>query len=131
MAKTQTVTKQKAAPKSKLKGATKPAAPKTLFRFHMTPMGARLRAYTLALITAQIGGVKAGAAFKLWPGANFSGHVAKHNLVKADGKYSLTPEGVSVFTNSTADAMAMVPAMLEAVTTGKAPESFKGAMSPL
>lgn len=126
--KAKTSSKAKQAP-AKAKAQTKAASPaKGLFRFTLTPMGDMLRAYFIAYITAQIGELAPAKAFKLWPGINVSGHLAKANITKADGAYMLTPEGVSVFKASNAHALSMVPAFLDAVKTGKNPEGFKASM---
>lgn len=86
----------KAAPKVEVK-----AEPSIPFYFYQTtPGGMFLRAYFLALIAMQIGGLVPDKAFRVWPSANISGHVAT-GRVKAQGKgrYMLTTTGVNYFTD--------------------------------
>ena len=117
--KTATVVKAKPAAATKAVPKAKP----DLFSFTATPTGPLLRAYFIALALRQLGGnfVKS-RKFKLWPRANFSGHVHAGRL-NAHGKdvYSFTAEGVTYFRDTRPASKNLLDAMLKAVGTGKPP----------
>lgn len=117
----------KAAP---VKVALAPNA-KGLYWLQMTPGGNALRAYFLALITAQVGDLPGaiGKVFRLWPDANIAGHLASRKIERKPGGYALTTQGVNYFTDprEAADPQAFAK-WAEAIRTGKAPQGY-GAMS--
>lgn len=107
------------------------AAP-TLYRLVKIPMGNTLRAYFIALISAQVNGLTPAKTFKLWPSVNVSGHLAKANLIKVDGGYQLTADGAKMFADSIPRVgQATVDAFGAAVRTGKAPSAYAYPMVPL
>jgi len=108
------------------KAATKPEKKfgDVLFHFfHITPRGAMLRAYWIAIIEAQAGEVKAGATFKLWPGANFAGHLDAQRMVRIPGGFRLTQAGADVLTMKRGD-QSLIDTFREYITTGKAPREL-------
>lgn len=110
----------------------KDAPSKSLFFFQMTPAGILLRAYTLALIRAQIGKLEPGKPFRLWPAANLNTHVSTGRLKKQGKAYTLTAQGVNYFTDEKqAPPKETLEAMLHAVKTGERPPVYKYEMSPL
>jgi hypothetical protein len=117
----------KAAPK----GDLRPNA-KGLFWLQMTPGGNALRAYFIALITAQVGDLSgaAGKAFRLWPAVNVGGHLATGRLKREGKAFSLSAAGVNYFTDplQAADPEALTK-WAEAIRTGQAPAGY-GKMTP-
>lgn len=120
-----------AKPESKAQGEK----PSGLFRMEVSPVAGKvLRAYFVALISAQTGGkLQAEKPFKLWPAINIRTHLANARIKRAGaGLYSLTVPGLNYFTDP---AQAADPDMLSkfatAIKTGTASEIFKGRMLPL
>ncbi len=59
-----------------------------------------LRAYFIALIVEQLGDLKAGEVFVLWPNVkNMSQHEKSGRLIKVGTRYQLTTEGVGYFSS--------------------------------
>ena len=103
-----------------------------LFFFQMTPAGDLLRAYFVALMQAQIGGLVENRPFKVWPAANLLTHTANGRLKKEGKVYMLTKQGVNYFADpKQAPDKEVVAAMYKAVTTGERPSCYKYEMSPL
>lgn len=108
---------------------------KSLFFFQFTPdSGKLLRAYLIAMIVAQLGSVKAGVQFKLWPGANLATHIAAGRMKRGSvtGSYVLSQAGAN-YLNDDAQKPAKehLEAMLKAVTTGKRPADHDKEMSAM
>lgn len=109
----------------KTKSVKRTASPKLHF-FDSAPAGKLLRAYFIALITAQTKTLKSGATFKLWPKVNVSGHTATGKLKRTGGLFSLTAQGVSYFSDPAhAPDAQLLKDMLKAVKTGTKPNCFK------
>jgi hypothetical protein len=107
--------------------ATLAANAKGLFWLQMTPGGNALRAYFLALITAQVGDLPGaiGKVFRLWPDANIRGHLASRKIERKPGGYALTTQGVNYFTDprEAADPQAFAK-WSEAIRTGKTLQGY-------
>lgn len=59
-----------------------------------------LRAYFLALVVTQIGDLKAGESFALWPNVkNMSQHLTRGRIEKVRSRYQLTSIGVDYFSS--------------------------------
>lgn len=81
-----------------------------------------MRAYFIALIQAQIGGVIARKKFLLWPKGHFSGHQNSGKLVKTGRYYELTKIGVDYFnSDKVAPNEELYLLFLHAVETGNFP----------
>lgn len=106
---------------------------KTLYSFEMTPLGDTLRAYFIGLITAQCGGLKEGATFRLWPAANLRTHLANSRVKRAgEGLYALTAQGVSYFKLPDQEPdKELLAQMVKAVTTGEPPKCYSRKLVPL
>lgn len=112
----------------------RPGAPKTLWFFQQTPGGNLLRAYMCALILAQIGTLKAGAPFKLWPYANVAGHLANRRMERgeAKGTYKLTQSGVTYLTDDRQKPDAStLEGMTKAVKEGVKPSFYRFELSQM
>jgi hypothetical protein len=131
--KTKTISKTstKQAPKQSTKAQHK--KPESLYYFDSTPLShTMLRAYFLSWVVAQLGAIKAGAGFKLWPAANVSGHLATGKVIRKAGMYELSVSGVNAFTDEanprTPDKETQA-AFLESVKSGKPPKMFNHKMT--
>lgn len=116
---------------------SKTAAPskgKTLWFFQQTPAGKLLRAYFVALVTCQVGGIKPNVPFRLWPYANVAGHLANGRMKRGDkpGTFTLTQAGVNYLTNDEQKPEKdTVAGMVEAVKAGKRPAFYNFELSEM
>lgn len=111
--------------------AAKPAG--TLFFFHKVPQGTTLRAYMLGLIMAQVGAIKHGAPFRVWPSANLHGHVSSTRLVKVEKDvYRMSAAGAEFFAESAEKlGKEAIGEMVKAVKSGVAPSSYNYKLSTM
>lgn len=148
MAKRRTVVKKKVAEKAavatartstrkvrvKGKSGKASARKKGLYFFQDTPRGSNRRAYFIAMIVSQIGGLVPDKPFKLWPGGTFRTHLDTKKLVRGEGKdvYKLSTQGVNFFSAESKrpekEAFAL---MMKAVQNGTQPSIHDKELSPM
>lgn len=132
--KTQTISKQNTKPAVKKNEVSKAQAkPASLFFFQQTPAGRMLRAYFVAMVSAQMGDkMQAGKSFKLWPSANVRGHLDCKRIIREAGAYQLTAQGLNYFNDpQQAPDAEQVKAFSKAIKTGEKFSAYNFAMSPL
>lgn len=102
----------------------------TMYYFGQTPGGKILRSLWVAYMQVQ-GAFKAdGGEYSIWPAANFSGHVAKCNIVKLGGsRYRLTPQGYGVITTEAKHDPQQIADLSVAILSGKAPSWYNFTMT--
>ena len=109
------------------KKTTRAVTPKaTVYGFVTTPTGPLLRAYFVALATAQTGGkIAVGRKFKLWAKANIHGHVQAGRVTQhPKAGYSFTADGKAYFTDPKhAPSDNLFAQMVKAVATGHPPKN--------
>jgi hypothetical protein len=127
-----TETKPTAKAKPEAKAKTRKAKGAGLYYFGMTPAGRMLRAYFVAFITAQVGGLNVGKVFRLWPNANVRGHLATGKVARKENGYALSQSGRTYFLldEQVADKE-MTAKFLKAIKTGNKPDIYKHEMIEL